>query len=426
MKSNLLLLIVSVMNLVSFSMSAQNIKRCGTMEALKIELNRDSGLHKQMTEVENRMQNWIKGANSKGNLNEIITIPFVVHVVYRTDEENISDERVYEQIEVLNRDFRNHNEDGNTVPEIFQLLRADTRIQFCLARRDPHGNPTNGIERLQTDVAEFPINLYSSVKFTDQGGLDAWDNSKYLNIWVCNLVGNYLGFAQFPGGNPQTDGLVIDYEYFGISGTEIPFNMGRTAVHEIGHCFNLYHIWGDDENLPNTCSGTDYCHDTPNQEGPNYGIATYPILDNCTPHSPGVMFMNYMDYGDDAGMLMFTHDQANRIQACLNTVRLSLKYSDACQPPDRESIYFNKNSSVNYPNPADNVLNIDISQFSGNFELKIYNVLGNLLVYQTYNSEVSLIKSDVSKLEEGIYFVEIKNQEKKTIFKQIIKHNKTR
>jgi hypothetical protein len=167
------------------------------------------------------------------------------------------------------------------------------------------------------------------VKSSSTGGSNAWDRNKYLNIWVCDISGGILGYAQFPGGSASTDGVVVDYQYFGTIGTATaPFNKGRTATHEVGHWLNLYHIWGDDGT---GCTGSDLVSDTPNQADQNYGCPAFPQV-SCSNGPNGDMFMNYMDYTDDACMFMFSTGQATRMQALFAAggARASLLTSNGC------------------------------------------------------------------------------------------------
>ncbi|MCK6211598.1 hypothetical protein KZX45_13690 [Georgenia sp. EYE_87] len=250
---------------------------------------------------------------------EIARIPVVVHVVSSSPEDEVSDEQIRTQIDVLNQDFRAANPDVADVPDAFRDLVADTRVEFYLATTDPAGQPTTGITRRMTTVRSFSTD--DAVKFTDSGGADAWPAERYLNIWVCTLRDGLLGYAQFPGGEAATDGVVITYTGFGTTGTaRAPFNLGRTATHEVGHWLNLFHIWGDDGT---GCHGSDEVDDTPNQAGPNTGVPTFPKR-SCGNGANGDLFMDYMDYTDDAAMVMFTTGQATRMAVCLDTVRRGL------------------------------------------------------------------------------------------------------
>jgi hypothetical protein len=246
-------------------------------------------------------------------------IPVVVHVVHRTEAENLSKGQIMSQIAGLNRDFRARNRDRFQVPRPFKCLVTDSMIEFELATRDPDGGETDGITRTKTDVRGFSASD-NGVKSSRSGGIEPWPTDRYLNIWVCNLAGGLLGYAQFPGGPPATDGVVVLTTAFGTRGNlREPFNGGRTTTHEVGHYFNLRHIWGDRED----CGGTDFVVDTPNAVMPNFGRPEFPHV-TCDNGPNGDMFMNYMDYVDDAAMHMFTAGQVARMQAALTMARNKL------------------------------------------------------------------------------------------------------
>ena len=247
----------------------------------------------------------------------IVKIPTVVHVVYNGEQQNISPSAVSEQINVLNQDYRMINDDFNKVPEPFKSLVADASIEFQLAKIDPDGNQTTGITSTPTNKDVFSY-LTDDVKSSAQGGKDAWNTTQYLNIWVCNMEMDPLGYATPPGfvSNPGEDGVVIDYKCFGVGGTTVsPFDKGRTCTHEVGHYFDLYHIWGATEPpAPGSCQGTDNVSDTPNQLKANFGKPHFPVV-TCNNGPNGDMFMNYMDYTDDDSMYMFTVEQVRRMHA---------------------------------------------------------------------------------------------------------------
>jgi Pregnancy-associated plasma protein-A len=248
----------------------------------------------------------------------VTTIPVVVHVVSATPVDNIALTQIEQQLAVLNRDFRAQNTDTTHVPPVWHGLIADARIQFALATVDPSGAPTTGVTRTTTTRTSFGTG--DTVKYGASGGHDAWPTARYLNIWVCTLASDLLGYAQFPGGPPDTDGVVILNTAFGMAGSTLaPFNLGRTTTHEVGHWLNLRHIWGDTED----CTGHDFVTDTPNAAGPNYGTPVFPSV-SCQNGPSGDMFMNYMDYVDDAAMCMFTPQQVVRMQATLDDARAQL------------------------------------------------------------------------------------------------------
>ena len=265
-----------------------------------------------------------------------LTIPVVVHVVYKTAAENISKAQIRSQIDVLNQDYRKRNADIGRVPTAFRALAADAGIEFRLAVRDPNGSPTDGITRTRSAKTVFNSET-DDIKRRSTGGHSPWPRDRYLNIWVGRrvadpFVGDLLGYAQFPGGPAATDGVVVAVTAFGSTGlARAPFNKGRTATHEVGHWLNLLHIWGDDGG---GCTGSDSVRDTPNQAGPNSGRPVFPHV-TCGNGPNGDLFMNYMDYTHDAAMFMFTASQVRRMRAALGGPRASILGSDALRPAPR-------------------------------------------------------------------------------------------
>jgi hypothetical protein len=300
------------------------VRQCATMTVHRRLLSSSPEYVRRRSLIENQTARKVgRGAGREG----VTTIPVVVHVVWNSEDQNISDEQIATQIDVLNRDFRRTNPDADTTPAPFLPLVSDARVEFVLATTAPDGSPTTGIERRQTDVASFDSD--DAVKSASSGGMDAWPADAYLNLWACPLGGGLLGYAQFPGGPAETDGVVILQSAFGTSGTAAaPFDLGRTATHEIGHWLNLNHIWGDDGT---GCSGTDNVDDTPNQAGPNTGKPAFPHP-SCNNGPDGDLFMNYMDYVDDAAMFMFSTGQVARMQACLDGPRDSIGTTPAPAP----------------------------------------------------------------------------------------------
>ena len=245
--------------------------------------------------------------------------------MYNTSAENISDARIVAQLDVLNKDYARLNADAGNTPAAFLGVASATNVQFCLAQRDPNGVATSGIVHKFTTTSLFSNN--DDVKYNANGGDDAWDATKYLNIWICNLGGGILGYAQFPGGAPATDGVMVLYNCVGgpsAPGTS-PYHLGRTVTHEVGHYLGLYHTF------QGGCSGNgDLVSDTPEQQSASSGCPVSHISCNNGPN--GDMFMNYMDYTDDACKNAFTAGQSARIDATINGSRASLKTSIGCTP----------------------------------------------------------------------------------------------
>lgn len=427
MKKQLLLTVA--FGLIALVISAQNSptgkKRCYTTEHTAWLQSQNPNLKVQNEIDEVKLQHWLQNytASRSSNSNAVIVIPVVVHVVYKQAPQNISDAQIMSQIDALNEDFARLNADTNNTPVAFRTAASATQFQFCLAQRDPSGMTTNGIERRQTTVTSFTTN--DDVKSFATGGLDAWDVENYFNIWVCNLNGGILGYGEFPAtAHTNTYGVVIQFDSFGrVGNVSWPFDEGRTLTHEIGHCFRLFHIWGDDNGL---CSGTDNIADTPNQTEETYGCYTFPRLDNCTSTGNGIMFMNYMDYSDDDCLNMFTSNQATRMFVSLNGYYPSLTTSVACDDIIKSVESINDLQFSIYPNPTDGILNIDMytsKNTNESMKVRVTDAIGKILAEQEIgqpNGRVHQI--DLTKLESGSYFVTVYSQSyKRTV--QFVKNN---
>ncbi len=271
-------------------------------------------------------------------------VPVVVHIVHNGEPigsgTNISDAQVHSQIRVLNEDFNRTNADAINTPSEFAAVAGSMDIEFVLARQDPEGLATNGIVRVKGTKTEWRTEDNYELK-----SLSYWPAENYFNIWVCNFT-SLLGSAQFPESdlpglgtssqNALTDGIIIWYGAFGSidddDGTfelATDYDRGRTATHETGHFLGLRHIWGDDGN---SCSGTDYVADTPNQYRNSLNCPQHPHQDNC---SDAVMFQNYMDYTDDRCMNLFTEGQVERMTVVIENSprRASLLTSPGLEDP---------------------------------------------------------------------------------------------
>lgn len=352
--------------------------------------------------------------------NEVIIIPVVVHVLYNNNDQNISDQQVISQITSLNNDYRRRNADAINTPAAFKDAATDTRIQFCLAKVDPQGRTTSGIIRKYTNQSQFLAD--DQMKYSSKGGDDAWDASRYLNIWVCNLFGRTLGYAVLPGSPLEKDGVVIKYGCFGTTPNLVaPYNKGRTATHEIGHWLGLKHLWGD------AACGDDGIDDTPPQETSNTYCPVFPHLSSCSINPNGDMFMNYMDFTDDGCMNMFTKGQKAEMRSlfALGNSRNSFLNSTACDSanateggplptPEKTELKITV-----YPNPFSNVIKI-----SSNKEdrilgktLRLYDVTGKLFKTQTIQSQNTVL--NVSNLPAGMYILKIEDDNESFVYKII-------
>lgn len=289
--------------------SNNNTKTCYTMVNLNRDLNENPGLEKKMYDIEQHTRRFIlkgnankpggkPGGGSGGDIDVdvaivpdnfgIINIPVNVIVVY-PNANVITDAQIQSQIDVLNADFRNPN--TNQLPNGTNFANDATDAGF-------HFNLVN-VERHNNSKTSWGTN--NSVK----SAYPPASTSTQLNIWVCPIGGGILGYAQFPGGNSDTDGIVVDGNYFGITSSSA-YGRGRTATHEIGHYLNLRHIWGDGR-----CRQDDFVVDTPDSDRSNGGCPSFPLV-HC---NSADMTMNYMDYTYDNCMYMFTDGQRNRMRA---------------------------------------------------------------------------------------------------------------
>ncbi|HET6992314.1 MAG TPA: M43 family zinc metalloprotease [Bacteroidia bacterium] len=410
------LIAIAFLFLSCFSANAQNPVRCSSFDYLNQQLAQNPGLQQAIDQEEQNTTAFVANHPNGYQARAVCVIPVVFHVVYATSGQNISNQRILDQLDVLNKDYRKLNTDANLVPSVWQPIAADCEIEFCLAKHDPTGNWTDGIERVSTTTSSWTTN--DNVKHASSGGADAWDRSKYLNIWVCNLGGGLLGYSTFPGGPANVDGCVLAFSYVGTTGTVAPYNKGRTATHEIGHWLNLKHIWGDDGS---SCSGSDGVSDTPNQSSENYGCPTFPHTDACSPNSPGVMFMNYMDYTDDACMYIFTEGQKTRIWAALNSSRLTIQTSDACMVTGIAEATLQSAFSVN-PSPTTGAFTLNFGNGSPeHFDLTIFNVLGEIVYTHHYDAlNEAELHLDLEGNAPGIYMVEVRTATARTTKKIIL------
>ena len=283
---------------------------CASQEVLEAQLAADPTLAIRMNQIEAFTQSTISKSNFR-LVNGKIVIPVVVNVLWRTTAENISHTQIQSQIDVLNNDFNALNSDFGSVPAEWSGIAANIGISFELDKSvGTLGD--EGVIRKSTTKTSWGTR--DAMKKSKQGGINPTSPSTTLNLWACTIGGGILGYAQFPGGSPATDGVVIDSNYFGLSSAaSYPYNLGRTASHEVGHWMNLRHIWGD------ASCGDDLVADTPTAKTSNFGVPVYPYVSSCAPIPHNEMTMNYMDYTDDRGMYMFTNLQKSRMLAIFAT-----------------------------------------------------------------------------------------------------------
>jgi Pregnancy-associated plasma protein-A/Secretion system C-terminal sorting domain len=380
---------------------------CSSFSYQQQALLNDPSLRNEVSTIEKFIQQKIasRAATTAGRPqggNVIIKIPVVVHILYNQPGENISDEKVYSQLRVLNESFRRLNADTIKTPNAFKAIAADCEIEFQLATSDPQRRNTTGIIRKYTPVKIW--NADDKMKFSAETGSDAWDAKNYLNIWVCNM-GRAAGYSSFPGGPAAKDGIVIAFNVFGIN-TKAGYEMGKTAVHEAGHWMGLRHIWGD------AYCGNDNIDDTPTQNTFTSGCPSGIRASSCGTNPNGDMYMNYMDLTLDACTNLFTEGQKERMRATFETGggRKSILTSYGLLPPlineiplpEQLPTWFHPQL---YPNPAFNEMTLDLAydiRWIGK-TLRVTNLQGLVVMQLVISSKAQ--KIDVSHLRPGMYIL---------------------
>jgi hypothetical protein len=330
------------------------------------------------------------GPLSMNTLTAPVYVPVVVHIVL-PNALQVSDQDVQKQIDKLNIDYAGLNADSVNIPAAFKPLFGKSKIQFALARRTPTGTLTNGIERRNSSTLSNANLSTDPIKRASLGGLDAWDYTKYLNVWVGQDGSGLgiLGYATFPGTDVAANqGVFINALSWGSNACYVisQFNLGRTLVHEIGHYFGLLHIWGDDSGA---CTGDDFAQlagtctlppgllvgDTPNQADATSGCPSGVTTDACSSSPPGIMYQNYMDYTDDACYAMFTLKQVERMEYVMENCRSLYLTSDGATPPVGAVFTDAGPSAVVNPGGfeinACNVINYPASTCAGNIDPKV-------------------------------------------------------
>lgn len=407
-----------------FAVMAGAQRECASAQYRTEQQARNKALQQQAAVIESFIKTHQPTGASTGSFKMptgVLHIPVVVHIL-ENGSYTISDERVRSQIEALNRDFRKRNADTSKIPDRFKHLAADIEIEFALATADPKGRATTGIIRKQTTVTRWDLD--DKIKFLASGGSNAWDPKSYLNIWIGPMY-RVLGYASEPGGPLETDGIVINPSAFGTTGATAPFHLGRTGTHEVGHWLGLIHIWGDEY------CGDDKISDTPPQTIYTVGCPSG-IRQACNNEPGGTMYMNYMDFADDACMHLFTTGQKNRMRSLFaeGGARASLLASKGLNAPwsvdtsnDDEQVQEPAPVIVPaptkvYPNPVFNdlVLQTDVSWMGK--ELQLLNMKGTIIQRIIINDKEQKIQ--LGSLVKGIYFLKGRNGEQ-TINEKIVK-----
>jgi hypothetical protein len=383
-------------------------KECANSAYFDLQKSVDPAFATKINGIENFVLSQKTAKESGQEAPNIIIIPVVAHVLYKNSAQNISDEQIKTQIEALNRDFRRENADTVNTPDRFKSLAADVQIEFRLATADPRGRATNGIVRKATNVLRWSSD--DKIKFSSQGGDDAWDSRYYLNFWIGEL-GTLLGYSSQPGSAAEKDGVVINYTAFGTINVSPPYNLGRTATHEVGHWLGLRHIWGE------SYCGDDLVDDTPTQGNFTSGCPNT-FRSSCSNGELGDMYMNYMDFTNDACMNLFTAGQKQRMLSFFKdggprNLLLSSKGLNqpwlAEAPPE---VPLNTTFKL-YPNPTNGEIVLNF-EYEPNWIGKTFSIVAiNGVVVLKGQITNKTLKLNLSQFKPGMYFIKAENGSQK-------------
>jgi hypothetical protein len=377
-----------------------------------------------------------------------VKIPVVFHVILTQAQINVLGgtntivQRAIDQVTVFNEDFNAQNADKVKIPSAFANLQGTLDIDFGLAHRKPDGTSTNGVEIQSTTVNGFSANSSngSLPKSTTTNGLNPWDPTRYLNIWIVNITeAGILGYCVPPsflnfGYTQQELGVVIDFGAFGRRGPGINYfapatnDRGRTGTHEVGHFFELEHIFGNGAGCPGSGDVDDLVADTPPQNDATYNSTfpnnhiPFPLTDACTPNSPGIMWMNFMDYPDDSSMYLFTKGQATRVQNMLATgiLKSLTEHPEILDWPTSVAGIGDKFHFDIYPNPSTGRFTIDLAGSRGLSSILVTNTLGQpVKLIDTKNSASAFYEVDLTGASAGVYMVQC-TFEGRTVMKKIV------
>lgn len=432
--------LATIASIFSIGTFAQHTEKCGFNHIIDHYETINPGYKDQAKQIYESSLDYVKHANLRAENDSIYVIPVVVHVVYSDSVQNIPDSVIHNQIEVLNIDYMRLNADTVNLRDTFLTVAGKARVNFRLASYDPDGNPTTGITRTETtelfgegggffgpDIAEI-----EDVKITANGGHDPWDQSKYLNIWVCDMAAggeaSLLGYATPPADLPNwpagstdgmSDGVVIQYQCFGsnnpnpltVQGSNIEVR-GRTTVHEVGHYLGLRHT-AEQSWFGSSCNDNDDgLNDTPNMSQSQFDCNTtrnscvdtvINIFGDTLGNLPD-MIENYMDYSSETCQNTFSFGQVGIIRNVLKNYRNGLINNGNLSGVNELK---ENNMIVDvYPNPSNGVVQVNLNNYTGKQTIMVFNELGQVI----YNEQVigtNNLSLDLSSQPKGIYILKV-------------------
>ncbi len=425
--------------LLSTAAGAQEMKPCGLDELRNKLIQNNPSISHEMQQYEQH----IAMLEEYGSMNKSTaandTIPVVFHIVLTGVQINQLGgvqgiiNRCSSQIAALNRDYNAANADSTAIPAAFKPLYGNAKIHFGLAHTNPQGGPTPGYTIDTANVAGFDPSdqgsygsgyVCSDAKYSGAGGADGWNGHKYLNVWVVNTApqGTQGGFTAGIALHPSMTnsfplnewGVVIHYGSFGVRQSSNQYfvnslDKGRVLVHEVGHYLGLWHTWGNDQG---GCSSDDGIADTPPQDFSTQSYCpTFPLTDACSPNSPGVMFMNYMDYASQSCQVMFSKGQVTRFNLTTdNTYPQLVANPDLTRYPVGTAVGNIANNEVAFtvsPNPAKNTANINVGSAAKDLKkIIITNSVGQVMSMINADANQATYTVDLQSYAAGMYYIQ--------------------
>lgn len=410
-----------IIGLFPLSLLAQDITyRSYKTNEYMAELKKDVNTLNKLSQLERDMNKTLRFIEYN-----FFTVPIVFHVLYENESQMISQEKLAEQVQILNEAFSNGSSESVTPIiqgkdrrnlEGYKLIREDTRVQFCFPAEDPQNKATTGINYESTSTSEWSD--YYSMK-DKKTGVKPWNTEKYINVWVVNLPDTVSGYAQMPNGPKELDGIVIDYSYISnIGNANSPYNKGYTLAHLMGNYLGLLPLWGS-----RPC-GDDYVDDTPIHNAPNFDCPRVNHVSSCNGNVTE-MTNNFMDNTFDACLEMFTAGQMRRIQKVLHPKgprgKLGVDKKTQCADDllfaanSREDMKkdepnsLHKNTINIRPNPVSDAfyvqLQIDNTQKIEHCSIEVYSIGGQLVHQISRAVPQSEFTINVQDWIPGIYVV---------------------
>jgi hypothetical protein len=420
----LFFLVLSTLILIPLLRAQNNtlISHCSTDEIMKRHLENNPKALLEAEHNETFTKAFVKKivmerSNNKEQLKtQQYTIPVVLHVFHNGDDGKINLEQALSGIDILNNDFNGLNSDWNTIDAEFDSIKATLDIQFCLASIDPNGNSTSGVLYYEDSLAMLNIpNLF----------VYAWDNYKYLNIYLPKYTGGspslFTAYAYLPStfdSDNNTGGVFyssIRWGYGDHSELAPGQEWASVGTHELGHWLNLQHTFKNGCNSPG-----DYVDDTPPTLGGAIELSgCYNNNLSCNVNTNGE---NYMDYNHDCKK-MFTQGQVDRMTAALNLPSRITLWSESnleatgCVAPAGLLENTAGNTVLVYPNPSQDNVHFKFDRIPVQFT--IYDAHGKLVLHRPVNNKN--FKINTTEFGKGLYFHHSTFENKITRGKFIIK-----